>query len=134
MFLESLVPNEFKVFPGKSTSPWFRSPQKLSLLLYTNIGFKEVKNKMSQALSTDEEALNLTKQRYPVAITLMNSLMEYRSMLKSLEVLNMKLDPDGRVRTSLSPTTETFRYRSSANVFGGGTNLQNISKGNKGED
>lgn len=127
--LESLLPPEMKGFPGKSPVPWYKSPHKTAHLFYRNIGVKSIRDKMTQSETTDEKALNTIKTRHPALSFLVTALLEYRSLLKSNEVLNMKLDPDGRVRTSLSPTTETFRYRSSANVFGGGTNLQNISKG-----
>ena len=45
-----------------------------------------------------------------------------------LGVLRTPLDPDGRMRCSYNVSgTENWRWSSSKNVYGRGTNLQNIT-------
>jgi hypothetical protein len=52
------------------------------------------------------------------------------SVSNTLNVINSPLDPDGRMRCAYGPAgTETHRVNSSKNVFGRGTNFQNLTKG-----
>lgn len=55
-------------------------------------------------------------------------ILTIREASKMLLVLKTALDPDGRMRCSYNPAgTENARWSSSTNVFGRGTNLQNIT-------
>lgn len=78
--------------------------------------------------STDREALEKLRV-YVHAEPLVNCILTLRDLLKKVQVLRTEVDPDGRLRTSYNVAgTETGRWSSSSNVYGGGTNLQNITE------
>lgn len=82
----------------------------------------------------DEAALKELAKREPILSPLVRAILEYRSLGVFLSTfVNAPLDVDGRMRTSYNICgTETFRFSSSENAFGSGTNLQNVPMG--GED
>lgn len=63
-----------------------------------------------------------------LAAPFVSLILTVRSADKMLAVLRSPLDPDGRMRCSYNVVgTENGRWSSSQNVFGRGTNLQNIT-------
>lgn len=87
-------------------------------------------------LTCDDEALTKIGLREPILRPLLRAIAEYRSLGVFLSTFVLApLDVDGRMRTSYNICgTETFRFSSSENAFGSGTNLQNIPKGGDDDD
>jgi len=80
------------------------------------------------APSTDRAALEKLSI-YPVAEPIINHVLMLRDLGKSLGFLRTPLDSDGRLRTTFNIAgTVTGRFASSADDFGTGTNLQNITE------
>lgn len=78
-------------------------------------------------ISTNRDALEKL-ELYFYARPIVATILEMRNISKKLSVLETEIDPDGRMRTSYNIAgTETGRWSSSANAFGTGTNLQNIT-------
>lgn len=78
-------------------------------------------------VSTDRTALeNLSN--YFHARPIINVILAMRDARKKLGVLRTPMDSDGRLRAAFNICgTETWRWSSSSNAFGTGTNLQNIT-------
>ena len=133
--VKNMVPEEL-LMPAsqrkKTTAPWYKSPTQLMTLFYDELGIKPVLNKEGRP-TTGKNALPILMKREP----LIKPIIEAISKLRSLNVfygtfVSAQLDLDNRMRCSLNVAgTETFRWSSSANVFGRGTNLQNIPKGDE---
>lgn len=83
--------------------------------------------KGERKISTNRECLErLRDYHHPRPI--INVLLAMRDCIKSLGVLRTGVDDDGRLRTSYNICgTETYRWSSSGNCWGTGTNLQNIT-------
>lgn len=128
--LEYMVPESVLPRDPKKTS-WYRSPLQLADFFYEILGIAPVVQKKTGGQTVDDEALKKIALREPILTFLVETLQQYRSLEAYGQFINMKVGPDGRMRTSFSPTTETFRYRSSADIFGFGRNLQNLPKGNE---
>jgi uracil-DNA glycosylase family 4 len=107
------------------------SPTQLKVLFYQDLGLREIRNRKTGNVTTDDDALQLFAKREP----LLKGLVDRIAVVRSAGVLlstfaNGKLDPDGRGRTEYVLTgAETFRLSSRTNVFGYGGNYQNIPSG-----
>jgi DNA polymerase-1 len=86
------------------------------------------------ALTVNAEAMGKIGLREPLLRPLLKKIEEFRSLGVFLRTFVLApLDIDDRMRCSYNICgTETYRFSSSENAFGSGTNLQNIPKG--GED
>lgn len=68
-------------------------------------------------------------QAYFYAGPVARAILAHRDLGKQISTLQSGVDDDGRMRASYNPSaTETGRWSSSRNVFGGGTNLQTITE------
>lgn len=77
--------------------------------------------------TTNRDALEKL-QGFRTAKPIINAILRLREIDKSLSVLRSGIDSDQRMRTSYNVCgTETWRWSSSENVFGTGSNLQNIT-------
>ena len=87
-------------------------------------------------LTCDDTALRKIALREPLLRPLMKAIAEYRSLGTFLSTFVLApLDTDGRMRTSYNICgTETFRFSSSENPFGSGTNLQNVPMGGDSDE
>lgn len=87
-----------------------------------------------RTLTCDDAALEKISHGEPLLVPIIRVIQELRSLGVFLGTfVNAPLDVDGRMRTSYNICgAETFRFSSSENAFGSGTNLQNIPSG--GED
>lgn len=111
-------------------APWYRSAKQTAELFYDILGFKLVKHRKTGQPTVGKEALPQLKRWHPEFSGLFNRLDVAGSIDNSLGVVQTTIDLDGRMRCSYNPGgTETHRLSSSENVFGRGTNLQNLSKG-----
>lgn len=109
----------------------FRSPKQLQELLYIELKLPRQYKKNAKhetVVTTDEEALKKLYIKHPIEI--LKLLLEYRTLTKTLDFIDIELEPDtDRVYTSYNPTgTGSGRWSSSKSIilpFGSG-NLQNI--------
>lgn len=107
------------------------SPAQLKAFFYgpAGLGLPEVylNFKGVRRVSTNREAMEKLLA-YFYAIPIINAVLAAKDISKKISVLQSEVDPDGRLRTSYNVAgTETGRWSSSGNVWGGGTNLQNIT-------
>ena len=100
-------------------------------LFYEDLNLPIQHNRKTRAPSLDEEALTKLVGKEPLIKPLVKKITEYRSLGVFLSTfVQAPLDRDHRMRCSYNVAgTETYRFSSSENAFGSGTNLQNIPKG-----
>lgn len=111
------------------------SPKQVMDLFYNQLGQKVIRNRKTKKPTGDEEALTLIAQREPLLKVLTEPITDLRSIgVMMSNVIKAELDHDGRIRSNFSPTAETYRWKSSKNAFGGGTNLQNWTKGDEDKE
>lgn len=126
-FFEAVIGQRVGVAAG---AKWYKSPKQLATLFYEEMAIPPIRNRKTQQVTTNDEALVKIGKTNPLLHHLCESLRDYRS----LEVYHNTfatagVDPDDRIRCSFNITgTETFRFSSSENAFGSGTNLQNIPR------
>jgi uracil-DNA glycosylase len=126
--LLQIIPQDF-VKPGHKV-PWYRSDTQIKTLFYDILGFKPIIHRKTGRPTSGKEALMALQKRYPEFTGLFSRLDIAGSVDNSLGVAQTPPDPDGRMRCSYNPGgTETHRLSSSENVWGRGTNLQNLTKG-----
>lgn len=108
------------------------SPKQLGEFLYDTIGLPEQtkfdhKTRRSKR-TTDREALEKLRDEYGIVRPIINTILRIRELRKLKGVLESGIDPDGRMRFAFHPaSTDSFRWASSENVMGRGTNAQNIT-------
>lgn len=120
--------------PKNGQTYWYNSSQQTAELLYDILGMDEVRNRKTGSRTVGKEALPVLERKYPEFTALFRRLDYLGSLDNTIQVINMKTETDGRVRCSYNPGgTETHRLSSSENVFGRGTNLQNLTKGEEDE-
>lgn len=133
--IEKLVPAD--VWPRQKKKrkdgtlvTWVTSSHQQKSIFYDVLGVKPVLDKKTGNPTVGKNALPIIGKREPILQKIVQELGEFRRFESFHEACNMRLDPDGRLRSSFAPAgTETFRWSSSENAFGNGGNLQNISKG-----
>jgi DNA polymerase I-like protein with 3'-5' exonuclease and polymerase domains len=110
-----------------------RSNKQMKEFFYTALKLPLQYQRKTGRVSLDEAALNTLARREPLVKPLITYISNLRSMGVFLSTfIQAPLDIDGRMRCSFNPAgTETFRFSSSENAFGSGTNLQNIPKGDE---
>ena len=133
--LDAIIPED--VYPRKKkASKWFKSPKQQMEIFYDLLGIKPVAHRKTRKPTINDIAFNVIKKREPLLIPIIEKLQELRTIGVFYSTFTQaKLDTDSRMRCSYDPSgTETYRYNSSENAFGTGTNLQNIPKGQELED
>ncbi len=104
------------------------SPSQLIDIFYTRLGFKPIINYKTKRPTTDRDALEQLAEIYPISKPLIKVILSLREQNKKQSVLTTALDSDNKIRASFRVAgTETGRYASRENIFGTGTNLQNIN-------
>jgi DNA polymerase I-like protein with 3'-5' exonuclease and polymerase domains len=107
-----------------------RSPTQLTEFFFRTMRIPEIwtSKKGVRKLSTDRDALEKISAYFHAA-PIVSLILAARNASKALGVLRTGVDPDGRMRCSYNVCgTETGRWSSSSNVYGRGTNLQNITE------
>ena len=106
------------------------SPKQVKELLYDEMHLPTVYK--DKKITTDEDALLRLHKQYPDE-PILNLIISYRKDSKLISTfLEAETDEDGRMRTSYNPSgTKNFRISSSKNLWGSGTNLQNIPIGRR---
>ena len=117
-----------------------RSSPQMKALLYEDLRCKPNWSKPApgapRTLTCNDAALEKIAYDEPLYSPIIRIIQELRSLGVFLGTfVNAPLDVDGRMRTSYNICgAETFRFSSSENAFGSGTNLQNIPKGGDDDD
>ena len=111
-----------------------RSPKQLSTLFYTDFKVKPVttydRATGHRRRTCNADALATIAKREVLLAPICESVIDVRSLGTFKSVTAKELDHDGRIRCSYTvPGAETYRYTSSEDAFGFGTNLQNVSSG-----
>jgi uracil-DNA glycosylase family 4 len=133
--LEMVAQREHKAQYLSGRGMNFRSPKQLGEYFYDTLHLPEQRNRKTGKRTCDEDALKVLAQREPLARRLIHCIIEARSLGAASNVVQTPLDQDRRLRCSYNVAgTVTFRFSSSENAFGSGTNLQNITKGKRSEE
>lgn len=106
-----------------------RSPVQLARFFYDVLKLPRqyAFTKGERKLSTNRESLE-TLLAYRRARPFIKLILAVRDTGKKLDVLRSSIDSDGRMRVSYNVAgTETGRWSSSKNAFGGGLNFQNVT-------
>jgi len=112
-----------------------KSPKQLQDLFYRQLGQRVIVNYKTKRPTTDADALDVIAKREPLLEYLCTLINQTRQLYSSLAFCLQPLDLDKRIRCSYNVAgTETYRFSSSEDAFGFGTNLQNITKGEKNGD
>jgi uracil-DNA glycosylase family 4 len=129
--LGTIVPQSW--IETSSKRPWFRSPSQMAQLFYEVLGLPRQVNRKTDRTTANDEALVKLRETVPWLRPLFDLIEAERSTGVFFSTfVSADLDWDRRMRCSFNPAgTETFRWSSSANPFGSGTNLQNIPKGDE---
>lgn len=108
-----------------------KSSAQMKRLFYDDLKLPVYRNRKTGQPSLDDEALAKLGHKEPLIQPILRRISEYRSLGVFLSTfVNAPLDSDYRMRCSYNVAgTETYRFSSSENAFGSGTNLQNIPKG-----
>lgn len=133
-WLEGILPDSLR--PGtlypvtKTASPWYTSTAQQQKIFYEGLGITPKYHRKTGSRTLDAEALQRVARLLPILRPVVNAIEAYRSGIALNKFLSAPLDPDGRLRCSYG-RTYSFRWTSSENAFGRGTNLQNITEGDK---
>lgn len=140
--MNELMTREFNITTicGHPLNP--SSPKQMRALFYDDLGAPKQYSRKgkntdgSRKLTLDEEALENIARKEPLLRELIRNIAEYRSIGVFLSTfVQARLGPDGRMRCYFNPAgTETYRFSSSEDAFGSGTNLQNLPRGLEDED
>lgn len=113
-----------------------QSPVQMQAFFYGEMAMTPVVSKKTKNPTTDDEALQILAMREPILAPMCRKIAE----LRTLKVLHSTFilagtDSDGRMRTSFNVAgTDTYRFASKKNSFGGGCNFENVPKGGETED
>ena len=97
---------------------------------YNQLRCSVVRNRKTKAPTCDEDALVLFAMREPLLRPIVERVAEIRSLGTMMSNVIKAALENGRIRSSFS-LAETYRWTSSKDAFGGGTNLQNWTKGDE---
>lgn len=114
-----------------------RSPLQMKRFFYEDLGLPTQRSRKGErGITTDDEALEKLGKIEPLVRPLTNRVRELRSLGVFHSTFVMaELSEGNRLRCSFNPAgTETYRFNSSKDAFGSGTNLQNIPAGDEDED
>jgi DNA polymerase I-like protein with 3'-5' exonuclease and polymerase domains/uracil-DNA glycosylase len=130
--------NFFQDVLGHALNP--RSSKQMTTLFYDDLRLPPVKTRAKKGVpghvTCNDDALDTLQRKEPLIRPLVKAIREYRSLGVFLSTfVQAPLDVDQRMRCSYNICgTETYRFSSSENAFGSGTNLQNIPKGIEAKD
>jgi len=119
----------------KNGNPRIRKCPRIKDHEWPGVGEKHIANLKSKQTpkpaSVDVDAMEKIRNRNAhgsLANMLARCVIGFRNAKKQLDFLSARLSPDMRMRASFNVgATETFRLSSSTNVFGEGTNFQNVT-------
>lgn len=130
-YIDQFMPPEIKpLLKGKTAkSEWYKSSSQQATFFYDLCGLPVVLDPKTKKRTVSDDALPKFKLYQPILGPMIDGLSEYRSNGILLNQASMSLHPDHRARCSFNVAGPvSFRWSSSEDAFGKGTNLQNISK------
>lgn len=136
VWFERILPDahvkEVVQLKSKKVKPWYRSSAQ-QRMFFSFLGLKLPKKKKTGKETFGKEALLELKGKHPEYTRMFEALGSYRSIgVFHNTFIKAPLEPNGRMKCSFNVAgTETFRWSSSENAFGRGTNLQNIPAGDE---
>jgi DNA polymerase I-like protein with 3'-5' exonuclease and polymerase domains/uracil-DNA glycosylase len=109
------------------------SSKQMQSFFYDDLRLPIQRHRKSGRPTLDDKALETLAIRQPLIRPLVKTIQNLRSLRVFLNTFaKAPLDFDRRMRTEFNVVgTETYRFSSSENPFGSGTNLQNLPKGNE---
>lgn len=123
----SIVQRYSMVMQGTELNP--NSPVQLKTFFYEYMNIEPIYiyEKGQKKLSANRDTLEkIAQHRYARPIA--NAILSYKGLVKKISVLRSGIDSDGRMRFSYNiGGTNTGRFSANKNVFGGGTNANNIT-------
>lgn len=107
------------------------SAPRMKSLFYEDLHIPPIINRKTKRPTLDDDALDTLARKYPLLRPLIGLIRDIRSANTAISnVLDTQFSPDGRARCTYNLAgTPTFRFSSSEDSFGDGTNLQNITLG-----
>lgn len=115
---------------GEPLNP--RSSPQMHKLFYEELGQAKVLDRKTRKPTCNDQALRTFAQTDILLRPLCSAISQVRSLSNYISVCLQPTDSDGRIRCTYTiPGTETFRFASSSDPFGYGTNLQNITSGDE---
>lgn len=118
---------------GSKRSYWMSSPKQRLYVFEELLGMKIPKKRSTGKPTIGKDSIPELKKKYPIFEGIFDRLEKRNSIavFKS-HFVDAKVDWDKRIRCQFKPDgTETFRFSSSTNAFGRGTNLQNLPTGDE---
>ena len=101
------------------------SPQQLAQYFYVERNFPAYVSRSTGNVTTDDEALSRLVRKGCVEAGIVQAIREQSKMKGTY--YDVVLDSDNRLRCSFNPVgTSSGRFSSSKNIFGTGTNMQNL--------
>lgn len=133
--LLNIIPQDFvQPHTKKNDTFWYNSPSQTATLFYDILGLPSIYHHKTKQRTVGKEALPELKRRAPEFTAIYNRLETLGSLENVLDICQAQTDSDNRIRCSYNPGgAESHRLSSSKNVFGRGTNLQNLTKGEEDE-
>lgn len=127
----SIIPQSEVTGDKKDPTPWYNSPTQQRQFFGGQLGLRLPLHKKTGNETFGKDGILVLKERHPEFTRLFENLETYRSIRVFRNTFaRAPLDVDSRMRTMFNVAgPETFRWSSSENAFGSGTNLQNIPKG-----
>lgn len=112
--------------------PNIDSPLQMADLFYRLLGQNKKYNRQTGSVSCDDEALTKIAEQEPILKPLTLRISEIRTIGKLLDITRTRLYEDSRFCQYYNIAgTSTYRFSSSSNAFGEGTNSQNITDGSR---
>jgi len=116
-----------EVMFGHPVNP--RSPDQLVKLFYHDFGLPEIRSRKTGAPTVDDDALEQIKLRDPLFYKACTYIQQIRTLSIMKKTFVEAKGPGDTIYTSFNPAgTSTFRFSSSTNPIGWGTNAQNVKK------
>jgi len=109
-----------------------KSPKQMQDFFYNQMGLTPIKKRGANTVTCDDEALEKLAQKEPLVRPIVKRIQDFRSCetLASNALKASAIGWDDRIHCSYNISgTITFRFSSSADAFGSGCNLQNITSG-----
>lgn len=108
------------------------SPKQMHALFYGELGVPKILHRKTKKPTLDDQALEKIAHDNLILRPLCAAIAHMRTLEKFFQFCTLPLSNDGRFRCMFTiPGTETFRRSSTKDPFGVGTNLQNVSSGDR---
>jgi uracil-DNA glycosylase len=116
---------------GPKVVPWWQSAAQQRRFFSEDLGLRLPINRKTGNETFGYDALVVLKEKHLELTRLFDNLIMFRSIkVFHNTFIKAELEPGNRMKCMFNTAgTETFRWSSSSNAFGRGTNLQNIPSG-----